>query len=79
MQVQEYADLDALGLGQLLRSRQVTAEEVLATPDDFYTRMGLAEVISSLRLRGMGAILARLKRQVREQVEARGGPVAPPG
>jgi amidase/6-aminohexanoate-cyclic-dimer hydrolase len=30
VQVQEYADLDALGLAQLLRSRQVTAEEVLA-------------------------------------------------
>lgn len=41
-----------------------TPEEVLAVPDDFYVDMGLEEVITPLRLRGMGAILARLKRQV---------------
>ncbi|MET7748128.1 SufE family protein [Micromonospora sp. NPDC005367] len=45
-----------------------TAEEVLAVPDDLYQRMGLAQAISPLRVRGGTAILARLKRQVREQL-----------
>lgn len=43
--------------------------EILETPDDFYTDMGLSEVISPLRLRGMSAIVGRLKRQVREHEE----------
>jgi cysteine desulfuration protein SufE len=45
-----------------------TVEQVLAVPDDLYQRMGLASVISPLRVRGGSAILARLKRQVRGQM-----------
>lgn len=41
-----------------------TPEEVLEVPDGFYLGMGLEDVISPLRLRGMGAILARLKGRV---------------
>ena len=41
-------------------------EAILETPNDFYTAMGLGEVISPLRLRGMSAIIGRLKRQVQE-------------
>lgn len=42
------------------------AATILDVPDDFFYDMGLQEVISPLRLRGMSAILARLKRQIRE-------------
>jgi cysteine desulfuration protein SufE len=45
-----------------------SAEEVLAVPGDLYHRMGLATAISPLRVRGGSAILARLQRQVREQL-----------
>lgn len=42
------------------------ADVVLGVPDDFFYAMGLEEVVTPMRLRGMGAILARIKRQVRE-------------
>ncbi|MBT8479575.1 MAG: SufE family protein [Gemmatimonadetes bacterium] len=42
--------------------------DVIEVPPNFYSGMGLQEVVSALRLRGMGAILARLKRQIRETV-----------
>jgi cysteine desulfuration protein SufE len=42
-----------------------TADEILAVPDDFYSALGLAALISPLRLRGMSAMLARIKRRLR--------------
>lgn len=49
-----------------------TAEEILAMPADFYVGLGLADVVTPLRLRGMGAIVARLQRQIRNQIETSG-------
>jgi cysteine desulfuration protein SufE len=43
-----------------------SAEAILAVPEDFYTELGLAALISPLRLRGMSAMLARIKRRLRE-------------
>ena len=43
------------------------ADEVLATPAEFSGRLGLADLVSPLRLRGMAAMLARIKRQVRDK------------
>ena len=46
----------------------MTASEVLEVPADFGDRLSLAEVVSPLRLRGLSAMLTRVKRQVREKV-----------
>jgi cysteine desulfuration protein SufE len=43
----------------------VPADEILAVPDDFYSELGLAALISPLRLRGMSAMLARIKKRLR--------------
>jgi cysteine desulfuration protein SufE len=42
------------------------AGDILAVPDDFYSELGLAALISPLRLRGMSAMLTRIKRRLRE-------------
>jgi cysteine desulfuration protein SufE len=55
-----HAGLDGLG-----------AQEVLDTPAEFSHQLGLSDLVSPLRLRGMAAMLARIKRQVRVQREAR--------
>jgi len=41
-------------------------DDILSVPDDFYSELGLAKLISPLRLRGMSAMLARIKRRLRE-------------
>ena len=55
-----FASIVSAGLGGS------SVEAALATPEDFYEQMGLSEVISPLRLRGLGSIVARVKRQLRE-------------
>jgi cysteine desulfuration protein SufE len=52
-----HAGLDGLG-----------ADEILDTPGEFSSHLGLQDLVSPLRLRGMVAMLARIKRQVREKL-----------
>lgn len=48
----------------------LSAEQVLAVPEGYPQTLGLTEAVSPLRLRGMSAMLARTKRQVRERTGA---------
>jgi len=48
----------------------LTAEQVLAVPDDYPSDLGLTAAVSPLRIRGMTALLGRTKRQIREKTAA---------
>lgn len=54
-----FASILAQGLDGL------SVDEVLAVPDDYPQSIGLTEAVSPLRIRGMTALLARTKRQLR--------------
>ncbi len=58
-----FASILAAGLSGL------DAQSVLDVTDDFPQLLGLAEIISPLRMRGMGGMLFRIKRQVREKAK----------
>jgi cysteine desulfuration protein SufE len=46
----------------------LTADEVLATPNDVAHRLGLGRAVSPLRLGGMSGMLGRIKRQVAARI-----------
>jgi len=54
-----FASILAQGLDGL------SVDEVLEVPDDYPQSIGLTEAVSPLRIRGMTALLARTKRQIR--------------
>lgn len=43
-----------------------TPDAILATPNDLYQQLGLHQVLSPLRLRGLTALLSRMKRNARD-------------
>jgi cysteine desulfuration protein SufE len=45
----------------------LSADEVLAVPAEFTSQLGLQDLVSPLRLRGMAAMLSRIKRQIHKQ------------
>lgn len=45
----------------------LSVEEVLTIPDDFPSTLGLNQLISPLRVRGMTGMLWRMKRQIHEK------------
>lgn len=47
-----------------------TAADILAVPEDMPQQLGLSRALSPLRMRGMSAMLARIKRQITEQLGA---------
>lgn len=59
-----FASILAQGLDGL------SVDDVLAVPDDYPSDLGLTEAVSPLRIRGMTAMLGRIKRQVREKTAA---------
>ncbi|MGQ3384417.1 SufE family protein [Glutamicibacter sp. TV12E] len=48
----------------------IDARSVLDVPDDMPQQLGLTRALSPLRMRGMTAMLGRIKRQVSEQLAA---------
>ena len=46
---------------------------VLDVPTTFYSSMGLEEVVSPMRLRGMRAIMAAIRRGIRKEIGEKGG------
>src|SRR5258707_1479701 len=51
------------------------ADEILDTPGEFSIQLGLHDLVSPLRLRALAAVLARVKRQVSEQLGRHGARV----